>query len=186
MLSKEPQWVAVYSNPRWEKRLEQNLREAGFEAYLPMRRELHAWSDRKKWVEVPLIKSYVFAKISDKQVISLRQVSGLAYIVRFENGIATRPDSEIQMMKDFLSAEIDVQVRTTELLRMGRKVRITGGALEGKEGVLVSNCEEGNFAVEITGISMAMIIHVESELLELVEDDEEPEPKGKKQKYVIR
>ena len=186
MLSQEPQWVAVYTNPRWEKRLEQKLRETGFEAYLPMRRELHTWSDRKKWVEVPLIKSYVFVKITNRQVVMLRQTAGVSHLITFQGEVATIPDYEIQTIKDFLAAEVEVQVRTTELLRAGRKVKILSGALEGKEGVLVSDCEEGNFAVEITGISMAMIIHVEADMLEPVEETEPEKKVGKKHKYHIR
>ena len=173
MLSKEPQWVAVYTNPRAEKRVEENLREAGYEAYLPMRRELHIWSDRKKWVDTPLLKSYVFVKISDGQVSLVRAVSGVSYIVSFKGTIATIPDYEIQTIKDFLAAEYDVRVRTLEQLRRGRRVRINSGSMEGKEGMLVSDSEDGNFAVEISGISMAMIINVEQDMLEILPDEEE-------------
>ena len=186
MLMNEPQWVAVYTNPRYEKRVEQTLREKGFEVYLPLRRELHKWSDRKKWVEVPLIKSYVFVRIADRQVMQLRQTAGVSHIIQFEGKIATIPDFEIQLMKDFLAAELDVQVRTSELLHVGRTVRVVGGALEGKLGTLVSDCEDGNFAVEITGISMAMIVHIDAEMLEIVEEEEVPKPTGRKHKYNIR
>ncbi len=173
MLSDELQWVALYTNPRAEKKVEQNLISEGYEAYLPLRRELHTWSDRKKWVETPLLKSYIFAKITKKQVIPIRAVSGVAYIISFKGEVATIPEREIQTMKDFLAAEVDVQVRTMEQLHRGASVRILSGSLAGKEGVLVSDCDEGNFAVEITGISMAMIIHVESDMLELLPDEEE-------------
>ena len=162
------------------------MKEAGFEAYLPIRRELHTWSDRKKWVEAPLLKSYVFAKITEQQVTKLRQVAGVSYIISFEGCIATIPDSEIQTIKDFLAAEVEVQVRTTEMLHRGRRVRIHSGALEGKEGVLVSDSTDGNFAVEITGISMAMIIHVDADLLEALPDEEQPAKMVKKKKYNIR
>ena len=186
MLSKEPQWVAVYTNPRWEKRVAEHLCETGWEAYVPIRRELHEWKDRKKWVETPLLKSYVFVKITDRQVVPLRQVPGIVYIISFKGAIATIPDREIQSIKDFLAAEVVVQVRTSEMLRLGRRVRIIGGALEGKEGMLVSDCEDGNFAMEITGISMAMIIHVEADLLEPLPDEEQPEVEGKRKQYNIR
>lgn len=186
MLSSELQWIAMYTNPRAEKKVEQNLMEAGFETYLPLRRELHSWSDRKKWVEVPLIKSYIFAKITNKQLWQIRNVQGVAYVVSFKGDVATIPDYEIQTMKDFLAAEIEVQVRNTSLLKRGTKVRINSGGLEGKEGMLVSDSEDGNFAVEITGISMAMIIHVDSELLDVVEEEEAEEEPVKKKKYTIR
>lgn len=185
MLSSEPQWVALYTNPRMEKKAEQNLKEAGFEVYLPLRRELHSWSDRKKWVEVPLLKSYIFVKITDKQVSVVRNVPGIVFIISFKQKIVTIPEAEIQMMKDFLASEYNVQVQTAEKLKRGARVRINSGALAGREGMLVSDCEEGNFAVEITGISLAMVIYVDKDMMEVVEDEQSKKTTRTK-KYNIR
>ena len=175
MLTVVPQWVALYTNPRAEKRVELNLREAGFEAYLPLRRELHEWSDRKKWVETPLLKSYIFAKITKYQQVPICGVQGISHLIKFRGDVAVIPENEIQVMKDFLAAEVDMQVRSSEMLHRGKRVRIHSGSLAGKEGVLVSDCEDGNFAVEITGISMAMILYVDQDLLEAIDDNNEPE-----------
>ena len=182
MLSTEPKWVAVYTNPRAEKKVDQNLQKAGFESYLPLRRELHTWSDRKKWVEVPLIKSYVFTKIKANQLEDLRRVYGVSFVISFKGTVATIPDFEIDMMKNFLASELNIQIRATEQLCRGRKVRITSGPYENYEGMLVSDCEEGNFAVNITGISMSMIIHIDQDLLEVLPENEEKKTK----KYIIR
>lgn len=186
MLSLEPQWIAIYTNPRAEKKVEKNLTEAGFEAYLPIQRELHTWSDRKKWVEMPLLKSYVFVRITSAQLSKVREIAGVAYVVSFKGNVATIPDQEIQMMKDFLAAEYEVKVRTIEQLHRGAHVRIHSGALAGKEGMLVSDYEDGNFAVEITGISMAMIIHVEKELMEVIPEEEDKKHSKRQKKYTIR
>ena len=185
MLSAEPQWVALYTNPRMEKKAEKNLAEAGYEVYLPIRRELHTWSDRKKWVEAPLIKSYIFAKIIDKQEGLVRNVPGISNIVSFNQKIATIPENEIQMMKDFLATELDIQVRNTESLKTGTRVRITSGPLAGKMGMLVDDGDNGNFAVEITGISMAMVVYIDSDLMEPV-NDETPTKTPRRRKYIIR
>lgn len=185
MLTAEPQWIALYTNPRAEKKVEQNLLREGYEVYLPIIRELHNWSDRKKWVEVPLIKSYIFVKITSAQEIKMRDIQGVSHIVKFKNNVVTVPEREIQMMKDFIAAEIAVQVRTFEQLRPGRAVRIKSGPLSGMLGILVSDCEEGNFAVQITGISMALVTYIQNELLEPL-DDSEPDPEPKKKEYNIR
>lgn len=185
MLSSEPQWVALYTNPRAEKKAKQNLKDAGYEVYLPLRKELHSWSDRKKWVEVPLLKSYIFAKITARQVVPVMNVPNVSFIIKFKDTIATIPESEIQMMKDFIAAEINIQVQTTEKLKYGSRVRIHSGPLAGKVGMLVSDCEDGNFAVEISGISMAMIVYIDRELMEVISDEEQPVVHRKK-KYTIR
>ena len=186
MVPIKPQWIALYTNPRAEKRVEDILRKAGYDVYLPMRRELHAWSDRKKWVEVPLLKSYIFVKMVPRQETLLRNVTGVAYIVKFKNQLTFVPEEEIQMMKDFIASEIEIQVRTTENLLRGKRVRIHSGPLAGKEGVLVDDAGDGNFAVEITGISMAMIIHVDKDLMEVIDDEEDaPAAEIKKKEYYI-
>lgn len=184
MLTDEPQWVALYTKPRAEKQVEKNLRNEGYEVYLPIVNELHTWSDRKKWVEVPLIKSYIFAKITLRQESKIRSVAGVAFLIKFKNNVLTIPESEIQMMKDFIAAKVEVQVRTVEELRRGSRVIIHSGALAGKEGRLVSDCEDGNFAVEITGISMALVTYVDRDLMRVIEEPEEN--KVKQKKYNIR
>ena len=40
MLNDTPQWVALYTNPRAEKKTCQNLQELGYEAYVPLQRKL--------------------------------------------------------------------------------------------------------------------------------------------------
>lgn len=186
MLTAESQWVALYTNPRAEKKVEQLLAENGYETYLPLRRELHTWSDRKKWVETPLLKSYIFVKITKTDEIKVREITGVVCIIKFGNDVAIIPEYQIQMMKDFLAAEVAVQVRNAEQLKRGRWVRINSGSLTGRVGMLVSDCEEGNFAVEITGISMAMVIHVDQEMLEPAADYEIPEKTVTKKQYNIR
>jgi transcriptional antiterminator RfaH len=57
-------WYPVYTHPRAEKKACQALINKGIETYLPLHKQLKQWSDRKKWVEEPLIKSYLFVRIT--------------------------------------------------------------------------------------------------------------------------
>lgn len=171
MLNAEPQWVAVYTHPRAEKKVAEYLEKHGYECYLPLRRELHKWSDRRQWVETPLLKSYVFARITERQVSLVQSMPGVAFLVRFAGKVAVVRDEEITMMKLMIASEKELFVKGLEQLRRGRKVRINSGYMEGWEGVLVSDCEEGNFAVEIKGISMAIVMQVEGSLLSVVEEE---------------
>ena len=183
MLTNEPQWVALYTRPRAEKQVEKNLLREGYVVYLPMVRELHTWSDRKKWVDVPLIKSYIFARITAKEEMRIRAVAGVAFLVKFKNNVLTIPECEIQMMKDFVDSKMQIHVRNVEQLRRGVRVRIHSGSLAGMEGRLVSDCEDGNFAVEITGISFALVAEVDRDLMEPIEENETP---VRRKQYNIR
>ncbi len=64
-------WYAVYTKPRSEKKLAERLSDQGIEAYLPMRKTLKQWSDRKKMVSEPLISSYVFVNIFQKDYLEV-------------------------------------------------------------------------------------------------------------------
>ena len=68
-------WLAVYTKPRHEKTVEKKFQKKGFEVYLPMLKERRKWSDRKKWVEFPLFRSYIFVRTKLKN--ALYQLLGL-------------------------------------------------------------------------------------------------------------
>ena len=161
------------------------MRRAGFEVYLPLRREMHTWSDRKKWVDVPLLTSYIFAKIEPTQETAIRNVQGISHIVKFKGELAFIPEEEIQAMKDFLAAEVAIQVRETELLHNGVRVMIKEGALAGHKGMLISDFEDGNFVVHISGISMSMVMTIDADLLEPL-PEEEQESEDRQKEYYIR
>ena len=57
MIKSTYHWYAVYTRPRSEKKALITLSEDGYEVYLPLKKTLRQWSDRKKWIEFPLIPS---------------------------------------------------------------------------------------------------------------------------------
>ena len=46
-------WIAVYTKPRHEKAVSNELYKKGYEVFLPLLKERRKWSDRKKWIEFP-------------------------------------------------------------------------------------------------------------------------------------
>jgi len=69
-------WYAVYTKSRTEKKLTGRLNEKGIESYLPLRKTLKQWSDRKKIVEEPLISSYVFVNIQNSRYYDVLNTQG--------------------------------------------------------------------------------------------------------------
>ena len=69
-------WYALYTKPRSEKKVLDRLLEQEIEAYLPLQKKLRQWKDRKKWVEVPLINSYIFVKIEHKDYFNVLDTVG--------------------------------------------------------------------------------------------------------------
>ena len=171
MLNDTHQWVALYTNSRAEKKTAQNLQNAGYEVYLPLLHTRRQWSDRWKIVEVPLINSYIFAKIRAKDVAPVRASAGVVAIISWHGQPAIIPDREIDAIKRLMDAQAAIHVRNNAQLKRGAKVRIVEGPFVNMEGMLISNCEDGNFCVSITGLDFALVTTIEESILVPVEED---------------
>ncbi len=171
MLNDTPQWVAIYTNPRAEKKTDLRLKEQGYETYLPLQRKLHQWSDRWKNVDVPLFTSYLFVKMCKKDVVPVRNVEGVGYIVSWSNKPVIIPDKQIEAIRRLMEAEAEVNVINDSRLKNGESVRIIDGPFKGLEGMLISDCEEGNFSITITGLNVALIMHIEKALIEPIANE---------------
>ena len=169
-LSNIPQWAAVYTAARAEKTVTDRLsQELNLETYLPMHRVLRKWSDRVKSVEVPLLSSYTFVKMTERDIFHVRQVRGVSGFVSFpSSGIAVIPQGEMDAMRRLVESKEQLYVHNTLSLHKGAKVRVVAGDFEGMEGTIVHNCSEGNFAVHISNINISLTINIEPDALQVI------------------
>lgn len=154
-------WHALYTRPRWEKKVLKYLQEEGIEAFLPLRKSLKQWSDRKKWVEEPLFRSYVFVHILPSEYYKALNIVGAVRYVVFEGKAAIIPDRQIQMVKDLLALEVELEV-TDETLLPGERVVIRYGPLKDVEGEMVEFRSKSVIALRIDHISGTILVSVPS------------------------
>ena len=95
-------WLAVYTRPRWEKKVNRLLTEKGLESYCPLNKVRRKWSDRMKVVEEPLFKSYVFVKVDNNDRIAVRMTNGAINFVYWDGKPAVIKEKEITAIKRFL------------------------------------------------------------------------------------
>jgi transcription antitermination factor NusG len=126
-------WLAVYTRPRWEKKVNQLLSAKGLETYCPLNKVRRKWSDRIKTVEEPLFKSYVFVKVSDDDRAAVRMTNGTINFVYWNGKPAIIKEKEITAIKRFLDEYEYVEARPAEL-KVNQRVRITNGTLMDHEG----------------------------------------------------
>lgn len=174
MLSQSPHWVAIYTRSRAEKRLAELLDKQGYVCYLPTVERRHRWSDRYKLVEEPLFRSYLFVKIRNTDVERVRAMAGVCHIVSFGGVIATVPEEQIDAIQRLVASKQELFVRQSDALRKGTRVRIVEGQYAGLEGLLVSKCKEGNFAVRIDAIGAVLITSIDRLLLQPLGPHKEP------------
>ena len=113
-------WIAIYTKPRHEKSVEKELLKKGFEVYLPLLKERRKWSDRKKWVEFPLFRSYIFVRTQEKNTLFILQTIGVVKLVKFGNKVAIVQDESIRAIK--LMIEGGYNPKATDYF-------LTGGAI---------------------------------------------------------
>ncbi len=126
-------WLAVYTRPRWEKKVNQLLLEKGFESYCPLNKVRRKWSDRVKIVEEPLFKSYVFVKADEVDRTAVRMINGTINFVYWNGKPAVIKEREITAIKRFLDEYENVEARPADI-KINQRVRITNGTLMDQEG----------------------------------------------------
>jgi transcriptional antiterminator RfaH len=158
-------WYPVYTNPRAEKKAYQSLINKGVEAYLPLQRQLKKWSDRKKWVEEPFIKSYLFVRIKEHEQAEVLMTKGIARFLYFGGRIAAMPDRQIEQLKLLIASPFELEV-TEENLQPGEKIIIKAGPLKGMTGEIISYRSQKQLALRLESLGCTIIVHVAASIID--------------------
>jgi len=137
MIDQNYRWYPVYTRSRAEKKAYEELCRKAILAYLPLKKTVKQWSDRKKMVEEPLIKSYLFVYISAKEYSEVLMTNGIARFIYFSGQIASIPDQQINDLKLLLATDTDLEVIDYDI-NPGEKVLIKAGPFKGIIAELVS------------------------------------------------
>ncbi|WP_407430561.1 UpxY family transcription antiterminator [Arcticibacter sp.] len=133
----EAKWYAVYTKSRWEKKVADQFNKANIENYCPLNRVVKQWSDRKKVVEEPLFTSYVFVKITERQMTQVRMIMGVVNFVYWLGKPAVILPAEIQTIQEFLMDYFNVKLESVPL-HVRDTVRILNGPFTEMQGNVIS------------------------------------------------
>jgi transcription antitermination factor NusG len=163
MMKQEPQvWYAVQTRARHEKAIAERLLEQGITAFLPLVTEIHRWSDRKKKVEVPLFSCYVFVKLvpgNNDDRMRVYRTNGVFGLVGPRGEATPIPEGQIEALRTVITQQVSWAAHP--FLKVGQRVRIRGGSLEGLEGVLLSLNGDRNLIVSVDAIQRSLAVRVE-------------------------
>lgn len=157
------QWIAVYTKPRHEKTVLNQFEEKGIESYLPMIRQKHRWSDRMKWVDTPIFKSYIFACIELKDNLNVLQTRGVHNIVKFQKKIAVIPEIQINNLRKMIEGGFDPF--PSDYFIIGDEVEVIGGPLRGMHGIVSRTDLPDRLIIKIDAIRHAVAVQIESKYL---------------------
>jgi transcription antitermination factor NusG len=148
-------WYALYTKPRNEKKVEEQLHKMGLEVFCPKISVIKQWSDRKKRLIQPLIPSYVFIKIKEQERALVFNVSGVVRYLFFLGKPAIIKENEINAMKETLNHDFkEVQVSDLE---KGQTFTIEEGTFKGQKATFIEH--KGNkiiLRLESLGIKLIL------------------------------
>ena len=157
----EPRWYAAYTKPRNEKKVLARLEAAGIESYLPLQYRLKQWSDRKKMVEEPLFRSYIFVRITQKDYYNVLNIIGVVRYITFEGKAVPIPDNQINLIKQLLEQNIEIEA-IEEALKPGTLVEVKFGSLIGLIGELIEHKGKHKVIVRLDHISHTLLVTLPS------------------------
>ena len=166
-------WYALYVKSRSEKKVLTQLEDQGIEAFLPLVTRIKQWSDRKKKVEEPLFKSYVFVHSNEKERYPILSVFGVVKFVTFEHKAVIVPDNQILAIKRYIDdfEEEENNLKNNEL-KEGQMVRIIAGPLMGLTGRLQSVKNKRHLIVYIEAVGQYISVNIPRTKVEPIAEKE--------------
>lgn len=159
-------WYAVYTKPRWEKKVHALLEEKYIDSYCPLNKVHKQWSDRIKLVEEPLFKSYVFVHIAEDDLLKVRMVNGILNFVYWLGKPAIVKQQEIDRIKRFLNDHENVMLEPLDI-RTDDKVIINAGILMDKQAVVRRSFGK-KIEVEIESLGYKLVAYVDKKNVKVV------------------
>jgi transcription antitermination factor NusG len=164
-------WYGVQTRYRHEQRIAHDLAVKGFTTYLPLIKELHQWSDRKKAIEVPAFSGYLFVRqdATLRNRVRVLETSGVVRILGDNQAPVPVPDSEIESLRKTLDSRLACS--RCECLPIGSMVEVKSGPLAGVRGRLTSSKNNLRLIVSVSAMSQAISVEVRPEEIEAVAED---------------
>jgi transcription antitermination factor NusG len=158
-MSAVEQWFAIYTKPRWEKKVNTALQRKGIESWCPLQKVERQWSDRKKIIEDPLFKSYVFVRIElNTNKLDVLMTDGVLNFVHYLGKPAIIKEEEVENIKKYLAVEqAKIEIRALEGFKEQEKVRISHGVFMDNEGTVIRGGRKKVY-VEIQSLGQVMIV----------------------------
>ena len=160
-------WKVVYVASRQEKKVALQLERAGIEFFLPLYKKLSQWSDRKKWVEIPLFNGYIFVRPTSLQRDKVLQQQGALAYVRYNGGDADVKDKEIDTIHTVLSSGYSLEtLNTPDDFTAGEQVIVTEGPLIGQLVDVIRQNNKEHYLVSFDTLGQSIKVELPYQVLQ--------------------
>jgi transcription antitermination factor NusG len=154
-------WYALHTKPQHEKSVVSHLQRQGLTTFLPLISEVHRWSDRNKVVQMPLFSCYAFVHMNmvPEAWARVMSVTGVIRFVGARREAVPIPDTQIRSIELLLDSKLPDQI--CPFLEVGQRVRISGGALHGIEGILTGRNGDRVLIISVEPIQRSISVRLD-------------------------
>ncbi|HCL06790.1 MAG TPA: antitermination protein NusG [Chitinophagaceae bacterium] len=164
----EKKWYALYTKPRWEKKIDSVLIRKGIESWCPLQKVERQWSDRKKIIEDPLFKSYVFVRIAPDEKTKVLMTDGVLNFVHYLGKPAVIKDDEVDTIKKYLAEkEASITILSEEGFQNEMKIKVNHGVFMGNEGTVIRGGKKKVY-VKLESLGQVMVVEFPAEYLSVL------------------
>jgi transcription antitermination factor NusG len=165
---RDERWYALYTRARHEKAVAASLQRKGVTTFLPLISQVRRWSDRSKSVQVSLFPGYTFVRVSatPESCVRILQTPGVVGFVGTGRRGIPIPDKQIEDVQTVLTHDIPCAI--FPFLRVGQRVRILGGCLDGIEGLLTAFKGGSSLVISVDSILQSLAIRIEGYDVEIL------------------
>lgn len=161
-------WYAIQVKTSWEKQAGQLLENKGYEIFVPLRKTKRKWSDRTKELEVPLFPSYIFGRFDAKHRLPILTTPAVFGIVSAGKQLLPVPDEQVDAIQKLVKS--GVPILTSPFLKVGQRVVVDGGALDGQKGILTRFKNSWRVVISVDLIQQSVAVEVDREQVRVVEE----------------
>ena len=165
-MTTDESWYAVYTRPRWEKKIAAQLTEKGVINFCPLNNVLRQWHDRKKLVAEPLFTCYIFVRINLKDQLEVLQTNGVMNFVYWLGKPAVIKDVEIERIRDFVFHHQNISIEKIRL-QINDKVKILSGPFVAQEGHIIA-LKSKSVKLYLPSLGLALCAEVERSNIEKI------------------
>ena len=153
-------WWALYTRHQHEKVVAEMLATKDFEVFLPLYESTRRWKDRRKVLSLPLFPCYVFVRGGLDRRLQVLTTPGVHMILRRGDRVALIPDEEMDAIQKAIVTP--ARVEPHPYLKCGMRVRVTRGALEGLQGILVRKKNVFRLVLSVDMLAQSVAVEVQA------------------------
>jgi transcription antitermination factor NusG len=152
-------WYALRVRSRFENSAALHLHGRGYEAFTPLYKSRHRWSDRFKEIDVPLFPGYVFCQFNALDRLPILSVPGIVHIVGVGRTPVAIEETEIAAIQAAVKSGLPRQ--PWPFLEIGHRVRIERGPLCGIEGILLGFRGHQRLVLSVTLLQRSVAVQID-------------------------